>query len=144
LVEESVVYVDASVFLEEERQYYLYNDVRFPEIPEDFITQYPYAVILQPADSTEYKLYMSTVVFYEYVQYGTEKLVTAGSKGLIYKFKDGNPCWLFAGEGTMPTTDLRKGATVYTRLVWSNHNIPSGSATATDIYFAGSEPVPTE
>lgn len=29
-------------------------------------------------------------------------------------------------------------------LLWSSHDIPNGSATATDIYFEGSEPVPVE
>lgn len=29
-------------------------------------------------------------------------------------------------------------------ILWSNHDIPKGSATATEIYFEGSEPVPAE
>jgi hypothetical protein len=113
---------------------YSYNGVLLPEIPADVLAQYPYAWIRKNKDGITYDLVFSEQLWYykpyfttnasDYVWY----VATVDSNSWAYKQNKPSGSSINFGAGG--------GA------VWSNHDIPNGSETATEIYFEGSEPVP--
>ena len=127
---------------------YYYNGVLLPELPADALAQYPYAWIRDNTTSGYYDLLMSsspwwcstntssnvTISTENYTQgiqwYRTQK--SAASSAIVWTF---NQVWNTSGGF---------GAESNRPVFWSNHDIPNGSATATEIYFEGSEPVPAE
>lgn len=111
---------------------YYYNGVLLPEIPADVLPEYPYCYIYLLNDGVTYRLMMSskacyfTYDGYMYVYPRKQYEASIGSEEFTNEGYDMN-------EGRW---SLQKG------VVWSNHDIPNGSATSTAIYFYGSEPVP--
>ena len=113
---------------------YSYNSVVLPEIPADVLAQYPYAWIRLGSDGKTYDLILSS-----YSWYFTDKLLTQSSKYVWYTATIEAGWWVYKTTYTdTGEFDLAGG------LIWSNHDIPNGSATATEIYFNGSEPVLAE
>ena len=113
---------------------YYYNDVLLPEIPADVLAQYPYAWIRLGSDGKTYDLILSL-----YSWYFTDKLLTQSSKYVWYT------ATIEAGQWVYKTTYTDTGDfNLAGGLIWSNHDIHNGSATATEIYFEGSEPVLAE
>ena len=113
---------------------YSYNSVVLPEIPADVLAQYPYAWIRLGSDGKTYDLILSS-----YSWYFTDKLLTQSSKYVWYTATIEAGCWVYKTT----YTDIG-GFNLGGGLIWSNHDIPNGSATATEIYFEGSEPVLAE
>ena len=127
---------------------YYYNGVLLPELPVDVLAQYPYAWIRDNTTSGYYDLLMSsspwwcstntssevTISTENYTQgiqwYRVQK--SAASSAIGWTF---NQVWNTSGGF---------GAESNRPVFWSNHDIPNGSATATEIYFEGSEPVLAE
>lgn len=116
-----------------------YNGVLLPVIPEDLLVEYPYAWIRNNTTTGYYDLIMSNTPYY----YQSSSLYEgAGVKGLPYyrvpiSDVESATKWTTYGSHTFNSWGLDSARTV----LWSNHDIPSGSATATDIYFEGTEPV---
>ena len=126
----------------------LYNGVRLPIIPEDALAQYPYAWIRNNDSTGYYDLIMSsspwwlssnspsavTISTENYAQgiqwYRVEKASAENAESWVF-----NQVWNTSGGF---------GAETNRPIMWSSHDIPSGSADATEIYFAGTEPVPTD
>ena len=117
-----------------------YNGVLLPELPEDVLAQYPYAWIRKNNTTGYYDLVFSVLQpWYSSsesgIKYGTNtgdctyyQVTISGSESATsWTHKDTLNTWF----------GLDSNRTV----LWSNHDIPNGSATATDIYFKGSEPV---
>lgn len=117
---------------------YYYNDVLLPEIPPYVLTQYPYAVIIKSLQDIGYRLYAGSKKTYFVVDQDINKLVIPESSRCRYNYKGNN--WDFVNTYNTATYFNMSEF----ELVWSNHDIPNGSATATEIYFNGSEPVPIE
>ena len=115
------------------RKYY-YNGVLLPEIPADVLAQYPYAWIRLGSDGKTYDLILSS-----YSWYFTDKLFTQSSKYVWYTATIEAGWWVYKTTYTDTGEFNLAGG-----LIWSNHDIPNGSATATEIYFNGSEPVLAE
>lgn len=115
---------------------YYYNDVLLPEIPEDAISEYPYAVIVEDTTTGEYYLTLKQSPSYYYNQYLLEATVPRKT-GYLASSEETE--WVMSYSDTSVVN-------VYNPFVlrWSNHDIPNGSATATEIYFSGSDPVPEE
>ena len=113
---------------------YYYNGVLLPEIPADVLAQYPYAWIRLGSDGKTYDLILSS-----YSWYFTDKLLTQSSKYVWYTATIEAGWWVYKTTYTDTGEFNLAGG-----LIWSNHDIPNGSATATDIYFEGSEPVLAE
>lgn len=134
-----------------------YNGVLLPEIPEDVLAKYPYCWILvcysaeNLAIPTEFRLFASKTHPWYTKQddnglgaaYLYQRIFVADTDEYgIWLLTDEE--WVFRGSFT------GKGGTIIdlnysyspATLLWSNHDIPNGSATATEIYFGGSEPVP--
>ena len=116
---------------------YYYNGVLLPEIPADILIEYPYAWIRTNNDSGYYDLLMSATPFY----YKNGNIGPDGPMKKWYRTRI-----LSASDATawsFNTNDYYSYSISDTRFVlWSNHDIPNGSATSATIYFYGSEPVP--
>ena len=113
---------------------YYYNDVLLPEIPADVLASYPYAWIRLNSDGNTYDLILSP-----YTWYYSNNLITQNSTYVWYTATIEASGWVYKTTYT-DTGDFNLGG----GLLWSNHDIPNGSATATEIYFEGSEPVLAE
>ena len=111
-----------------------YNGVLLPGIPAEMFVKYPYAWIRLGSDGKTYDLILSP-----YSWYFTDKLLTQSSKYVWYTATIEAGCWVYKTTYT-DTGEFNLGG----GLIWSNHDIPNGSATATEIYFEGSEPVLAE
>lgn len=112
---------------------YYYNGVLLPEIPADVLAEYPYIFIGFIASSGKYQILASTQTMY------------FASNGYITRQNDNSEPFLYCVEGDNYWTAGASGnygwsITSDRTLVWSNHDIPNGSATSTTIYF-GALPV---
>ena len=118
---------------------YYYNGVLLPEIPSDVLAEYPYAWIRMNTAANAYDLYFSTEPFYLVAQ------ETISGNGIVkpwYKtgyvgYDESASEWVY-----YKTSNSNLGFDSTLIILWSNHDIPNGSADATEIYFYGSEPVP--
>lgn len=107
-----------------------YNGVLLPEIPADLLSSYPYRWI--SVKGSIYNLMLSPYPWYR----KNENLYTQTSTYVWYQTTETADSWGFH------KTFTDEGAFNYaSNLVWANHDIPDGSATATEIYFEGSEPL---
>ena len=124
---------------------YYYNGVLLPEIPASMLASYPYAWIRKNTTSGYYDLMLSDVPFYYLpsdmsVEEGNSVVgkpwyrVPIATSGTAIAWVNNTSNNTFSGWG------IDSARTV----LWSNHDIPNGSATATEIYFEGSEPVLAE
>jgi hypothetical protein len=145
---EIMVNISASVSVEDKGRYYpyaLHNGVRLPRLPDSVLASYPYAWIRNNTTSGYYDLMLSDVPFYYLPSDAGVKegnlvvgkpwyrvLITTAETVTAWENNTSNNT--FSGWG------IDSARTV----LWSNHDIPNGSATATDIYFNGSEPVLTD
>ena len=109
---------------------YYYNGVLLPEIPADVLAEFPHCWI----NSADNGLVVAAYPWY----YASGKMnipTTAENRKYILH----GDYWVL--DKTYTDTG---GYSVDSLPTWSSHDIPNGSATATEIYFAGSEPVPVE
>ena len=113
---------------------YYYNGVLLPEVPA--VDGYPYCAIrYDEANSRIDAIYSQTNFYF------TSSTIrnTAGSGYKRYIAPIASP------EQWSSSSDTNYGSWTIAsnrKLLWSNHDIPNGSATSTTIYFYGSEPVP--
>lgn len=128
-------------------QYYLYNGVRLPEFPFGVIGQYPYAWIRNNTTSGYYELIMADAPFY-YLYNGSSSagftLVDQAKTQPKYRVSISGASSATAWELENNASNTWWGIYADRPCLWSNHDIPNGSADATDIYFEGTEPVLTE
>lgn len=122
-----------------------YNNTRtLPSLPVDVLAQYPYAWIRTNETSGYFDLLFAKGVWYAYGQ-GTPDIKHADSEVVQWyrvSISDSDMAteWTFYKEISSANFGLDYNMTV----LWSLHDIPNGSATATTIYFYGSEPVPID
>lgn len=119
--------------------YALYNGVRLPTIPN--LADYPYCWIRNNTTTGYYDLIMATGNWF---LSSTDTLNHNDSNACKwYRVEiataESATAWTYNSDTTSSGWGCESGRD----LVWSNHDIPNGSATATDIYFEGTEPVPT-
>lgn len=112
---------------------YYYNGVLLPEIP--VVEGYGYVAIRYDEANSRIDCIFSQETFY---YTGSTIRNTAGSSYRRYIASISNPV-----EWAESSDTSYQGWTIATnrRLLWSNHDIPNGSAASTTIYFYGSEPV---
>lgn len=138
VVQIAPVNIAAAVSVEVNSTYRLYNGVQLTVIPLDMLSgTYKYLMLLRLVESGTIYAYATTAQpYYD----GTSKLeLTAGRKRTEYNADEDT--W---GEVSESTAATYCDMSAKWEIVWSNHDIPNGSADATEIYFNGSEPVPIE
>lgn len=121
-----------------------YNGVKLPELPADTVTSYPYCWIRKDTGTGYYELFMAEGKWYAWDNGGDEINVMGHEDGKYIR-------WYRIAISTAETADAWEyyqqydannfGFTGNRSFVWSSHDIPSGSADATEIYFKGSDPV---
>lgn len=138
----SVPQISFEVTAEHYYPYALYNGVRLPRIPDSVLASYPYAWIRDNGSTGYYDLLLAQGIWYCYdtgilahddtkkVEWYRIEKATASS-ATVWTFNQSYDSQTWGEEANRP-------------IMWSNHDIPKGSADATDIYFAGSEPVLTD
>lgn len=108
------------------------NGTMLPPIPADILEQYPYAFIGFVASTEQYQLLASANSMY--FDTSESKIRTQGADAEPYlKCYAGEGSWTVGKSGNY-SWSINSDR----QLVWSNHDIPNGSATATDIYFTAS------
>ena len=123
---------------------YYYNGVLLPEIPADVLAQYPYAWIQVNLESRTYNLVVSkSLWYYKGSSNGQDSANCPTTPNHYYSigmdsYEDANE-WPY---NTSFSGAFKLGYNNTRYVLWSNHDIPNGSATSTTIYFYGSEPVP--
>jgi hypothetical protein len=119
---------------------FYYNDVLLPEIPADVLAEYPYCWIraLPTNTSYPYALYMSEKPSYKSGNY-MNLLATYKQYYLDTSDVENATSWVLDSTATQDwsTCTINSKSSL---VLWSNHDIPNGSATATDIYFYASYP----
>ena len=123
---------------------YYYNGVLLPEIPADVLAQYPYAWIRKNTTTGYYNLIFTALQPYLYtdgssIAYGSGTTTTCVLYNIAISSAESATVWTYDNAA-----DTWHGLDSARTVLWSNHDIPNGSATATEIYFEGSEPVLAE
>ena len=123
---------------------YYYNGVLLPEIFADVLAQYPYAWIRKNTTTGYYNLILTALQPYLYtdgtsIAYGSGTSTTCVSYNIAISSAESATEWTYVNK-----EDTWHGLDSARTVLWSNHDIPNGSATATEIYFEGSEPVLAE
>lgn len=121
---------------------FYYNGVLLPEIPADVLAEYQYAWIRKNNISGNYDLMLSSKKWY----FSSEGEIDINNSitncgewyTITIKGSENADEWVFKQEIGSGNFGLDSSRTV----LWSNHDIPNGSETATTIYFYGTEPVP--
>jgi hypothetical protein len=116
-----------------------FNGVLLPDIPADVLAQYPYAWIRKHTANNQYQLILAASPFY---YYNGSVYCSAGDSApkqwydVTISTADTATAWTFNKQttGSFPTDDARP-------IMWSNHDLPNGSATSSNIYFEGTEPI---
>ena len=117
---------------------YYYNGVLLPEIPADVLASYPYAFIGFIASTGKYQILASANPMYFDTTNSNIARQNSNTEPFLYCLES-DEAWTVGTSGNYGwSIDSDR------QLIWSNHDIPSGSATATEIYFNGSEPVLAE
>lgn len=137
---------EVSVIVEEYKVYThaLYNGVRLPVIPEDVLASYPYAWIRKNTTSGYYDLLMSNLPFYYQVSQGVwEGNGRSGTPWYRVAIATAETATAWT-DNTSANTFNYFGIDSARPVLWANHDIPYGSSYGTDIYFEGTDPVPTD
>ena len=133
------IYFPASLPQEEqptEATHYYHNGVRLPAIPTDVLAEYPYAFIHMSA--TRYNLVFSKTKYY----YQSSDNTAQSGDWVARNY------WLtFENMATGQNWSHRNDSGYYWEnfsdsILWSNYDIPNGSADAEEIYYYGTVAVP--
>lgn len=117
---------------------YYYNGVLLPEIPADVLAQHPYCLIRENKTTGYYDLNFANGVWY--LRNDSAIAPSISTNYPYYRLPietaaDYEEWEFYQTTSNAFTVDESRP------VLWSNHDIPNGSATATEIYFYGSEPV---
>ena len=107
--------------------------VLLPKLPEAVLATHPYCVMAHKLATGQYQILFSTSAWYSDNTYVTDGV------------QDASPLFsAYAGDETW--TEGTAGNYVFNHdtypLVWSNHDVPKGSASATAVYLYSTQPVP--
>lgn len=114
---------------------YYYNGVLLPEVPADVLAEYPYVFIGLVQSTGQYQILASTQTMY-FASNGYITRQNDNSEPFLYCVA-GDSCWTVGTSG-----NYGWNITSDRTLMWSNHDIPNGSATSTTVYFPATYPMP--
>lgn len=120
--------------------YMYYNDLKLPKIPTDSKKSYPYFWIRDNGSTGNYDLIMGTTSFY-YDSANTRLKHRGSDTDLWYRLPKSTAS--NATSWGSPVSHSYVGWTIDANrpAFWSNHDVTKGES-STEIYLAGSEPVP--
>lgn len=120
---------------------YSYNGVLLPKIPSDVLESYPYCWIRNNTTTGHYDLIFSTEPWYynSGVHPANNTLTLPWYRIEIGAINTATE-WTFNKDAI----DTYFGIDTARTVLWSNHDIPNGSATATTMYFAGSDAIKSD
>ena len=106
-----------------------YNGMLLPEIPQEYLLEYPYFTILVFKTNKDFiALFCS-----KHIPYYTNE--TLQLRDDVLRLEHRNEEWVeVASEGNYAGFN-------YWDIIWTSYNVPNGSETATSIYYYGNEPV---
>lgn len=110
----------------------LYNDYRLPLIPEDPKQTYPKCFIVKEANVAVYYLYYVDCLWYKS---GSTMYQSTTGSCVRYRLTETSEGWESLGTYSSSTILIGDNS-----LIWTNYDIPSGSASATSYYKRASEP----
>lgn len=126
---------------------FLYEGVLLPGIDRNVLASYPYAWIRKDTNAGYYELFLATGKWYKWVNesgsivFGHEDSNDIKWYRIVLASAESAGAWAYYQDYSANNFGAR---TESRSVVWSSHDIPDGSADATEIYFEGSEPVPAE
>ena len=118
---------------------YYYNGVLLPEIPADVLANYPYAWIRDNGSTGKYDLVVAPNIWYYAKGNSTMNKSVSGTYPYYSIPKASyleHEAWEYNEDSS-----LNFGLDSARTVLWSGFDIPNGSATATDMYFFGTEAV---
>lgn len=116
---------------------YSYNGTVLPALPTEILAEYPYVFIGLVQSTGKYQILASTQPMYFY---DNDRIVRQNSNSEPFVYcVEGDEKWSSGKSGNYSWAINSDRI-----IIWSNHDIPNGSATATEIYFEGSQPVLVE
>lgn len=120
--------------------YALYNGVRLPKMPEDVLASYPYVWIRDNGSTGYYDLMFAKGIWHLYYANALNHNDNDNVEWYRIEKTDANATeWVFNQSISSGAWGIDENRVC----IWSNHDIPNGPATATDIWFEGTEPVPS-
>lgn len=108
-----------------------YGGELLPEIPAEFSDSYQYTMIIRRTSGYVDVIGCASPFYYEVVEGEPCANQSAGAAGRR-RYSSDTDSW-----GDISTGNYRYS---FASIVWSNFDMPNGSATSTTIYFEGSEP----
>lgn len=107
--------------------------VKLPPIPMDFLAQYPYAWIRNDGANGNYNLVFGKQPWY----FDPSSVLVCGDKSSLpyYSIPIASASTATAWTYTKDAGGTNFGLASNRTVLWSNHDIPNGSADATEIYF---------
>lgn len=114
---------------------FFYNGVLLPEIPQEIRNTCPYVLIIVRDDNGKYAVLGSPGKhFVDPSITITGATAINQSAGIRYRstYDPDSDSW-----GDVASGNYYAG---FTEMIWANYDVPNGSATATEIYFKGTEP----
>ena len=118
---------------------YYYNGVLLPEIPESIFADYPYRAVIRYANGNAHIIGSVNGFYFN----GTSAIYDKNNT-VLCAYKLSNNMWVEDTKQNKKYTGWTSVSNGASMLLWSSHDIVNGSATATEIYFNGSEPVLAE
>lgn len=110
-----------------------YNGVLLPIIPADVLADFPYCWMNNLQDGT----FTAIVAAHPWYYQSGKMNLPVSAENRKYTLASTNAEWALSNTWT----DTGGYTVTDSQVMWASHDIPNGSATATDIYFKGSEPV---
>lgn len=121
--------------------YCFYNGVRLPELPSEVLKNYPYCWIRKNDNTQHYDLLFTKILgYYDASTGGIVYGTTSGTTDIAHyrvAYPGNADDWT-----NYQTTNTWMALDANRSVVWSNHYIPSGSLTSTEMYFDGYEVIP--
>lgn len=116
-----------------------YGSVRLPLLPEDVLAAYPYCWIWKDTDTAEYKAFFSTAIWYfnRRVSGGDLMYRTVSETSPVYVYSQDADKWEFLQDHS---SNQKIGVYNSGSIVWTNFDVPNGSATATSYFKTATEP----
>lgn len=121
---------------------FYYNGVLLPGMARNNLAEYPYCLIRRNSNTGNYDLLMSDTPWYLLESETISR--TAGKDVVWYVITIDSASTSERWTFSQTHTSVNWGDDAARPVIWSSHDVPNGSVDATEIYFAGSEPVPAE